>query len=139
MLKKIVNQAALVFINKCQHKESREYQAKYQKINQRLINNPGILDAIHKDLKVMRTPQGRSSHYSSDMILRMLIVNIIEMLSWRDTIVRIENDMVLRNFIGAGFSGKFPNSSYLCGANKFVEEKTWKKINDVLMLCRSFK
>lgn len=133
MLKKIVNQIALVFNNKGQHKESREYQEKYQKINQRINDNTGILDAIHQDLKKMRTPKGRSSHYSSDMILRMLIVNIIEMQSWRDTIVRIENDMVLKNFVGAGYLGKIPNSSYLCGANKFVEEKTWKIINDVLL------
>ncbi|MFC1585600.1 transposase, partial [Fibrobacterota bacterium] len=58
---------------------------------------------------------------------------IVEMLSWRDTIVRIEHDEVLRNFIGAGFVGKFPNSSYLCGANKFIKEKTWKKIIDLLL------
>jgi len=133
MLKKIINQVALVFNNKGQHKESRDYQAKYQKINQRLIDNPGILDAIHNDLKEMRTPKGRSTHYSSDMILRMLIVNIVEMASWRDTIVRVEHNMVLRNFIGVGFAGKFPNFSYLCGANKFIKEESWKKLNDLLL------
>ena len=133
MLKKIINQIALVFNNKGQHKESREYQDKYQKINQRIIDNPRILDAIHQDLKEMRTPKGRSSHYSSEMILRMLIVNSVEMVSWRETITRIEYDNVLRNFIGAGFAGKFPNSSYLCGANKFIKEESWKKLNDLLL------
>ena len=133
MLKKILKQMTFVFNNKFQHPESRKYQEKYEKINQRLVENPGILDAIHSDLEVMQVPDGKESHFCSDMILRMLIVSRIEMLPWRDTIVRIESDNVLRNFIGVGFSGRFPNYSYLCGANKFVKEETWKKIIDLLL------
>lgn len=133
MLQKIIKQVALSFTNKCQHKESQQFQQKYERINQRLHENPAILNTIHADLKIMQVPCRKKSHYSSDMILRMLIVKHTESLSWRDTIVRIEHDMVLRNFVGIGFAGKFPNYSYLCGANKFIKEKTWKKINDILL------
>ena len=132
MLKKIIKQAALVFNNKCQHAESQKYQERYEKIHYRLLGNPKILDMVHKDLKKMRAPSGMESRYSSDMILRMLMVKFLEMLSWRDTVVRIENDMVLRNFIGAGFAGKFPNHAYLCGAYKFIKVKTWRIINELL-------
>jgi len=132
MLKKIIKQVSLVFNNKCQHAESRKYLEQYEKINERLLKNPKILDMVHFDLKKMRAPSGMESRYSSDMILRMLIVKFTEMLSWRDTIVRIENDMVLRNFIGAGFAGKFPNHSYLCGAYKFIRSKSWRRVNEIL-------
>ena len=133
MFKKVINQLKLVFNNKCQHPESQQYQEKYEKINQRLIDNPQILDAIHLDLKKMGVPSGKSSTYTSDTILRMLIVKHTEALSWRDTIVRIELNMVLKNFVGAGLFGKIPTYSYLCGANKFIQESTWKKINDLLL------
>ncbi len=132
MLKKIIKQVSLVFNNQCQHAESRKYLEQYEKVNERLLKNHEILDMIHSDLKKMRAPGGMESRYSSDMIMRMLIVKFMEMLSWRDTIVRIENDMVLRNFIGAGFAGKFPNHSYLCGAYKFTKSKTWRLINELL-------
>lgn len=133
MLKKIINQVALVFNNKCQHSESQKFQERYEKIHNRLLDNPKILNLVHSDLKNMRAPDGKGSTYSSDMILRMLIVKFKEMLSWRDVIVRIENDMVLRNFVGVGFAGKFPNYSYLCGAYKFIKPETWKSINTALL------
>jgi IS5 family transposase len=101
-------------------------------VNHRLLENPKILDTVHGDLKKMRAPSGKTSNYSSDMILRMFIVKFMEMLSWRDTIVRVENDMVLRNFVGVGFSGKFPNHSYLCVAFKFIRPETWNKVNELL-------
>jgi hypothetical protein len=126
MIKKVINQLKLVFNNKCQHPESQQYQDKYDKINQRLIDNPQILDTIHLDLKQMGVSSGKSSIYTSDKILRMLIVKHIEMLSWRDTIVHIEMNMVLKNFVGASFFGKIPTFTYLCGANKFIQESTWK-------------
>ncbi len=132
MLKKIIKQVALVFNNACQHAESRKYQERYKNVHNRLLGNPKILDMVHKDLKKMRAPDGMESRYSSDMILRMLIVKFMEKLSWRETIVRIENDVVLRNFIGAGFAGKFPNHSYLCGAYKFIKSETWRTINELL-------
>jgi len=133
MFKKVINQLKLVFNNKCQHPESQQYQEKYEKINKRLIDNPAILDAIHSDLKKMGVPTGKSSTYTSDTILRMLVVKHVEALSWRNTIVQIELNNVLRNFVGAGLSGKIPTHTYLCGANKFICESTWKKINDLLL------
>ena len=133
MLKKIIKQVALVFNKKCQHPESQKFQEKYEKISQRLIENPQILNVVHSDLKEMRVSSGKSSTYSSDMILRMLLVKHIEAFSWRDTIVRIELDMVLRNFVGAGLCGGIPTYTYLCGANKFIKESTWEKVNDLLL------
>lgn len=133
MLQKIIKQVTLVFNKKCQHPESQQYQEKYEKINQRLIENPQILDAVHTDLEKMGVSSGKSSTYSSDMILRMLLVKHIESLSWRDTIVRIELDMALRTFVGAGFCGDTPTFTYLCGANKFINESTWKIVNDLLL------
>jgi hypothetical protein len=129
MLKKIIKQASLIFNNRCQHAESQKYQEKYQRINDLLVENPKILNIVHYDLKKMRAPAGKESQYSSDMILRMLIVKFTELLPWRDAITRIELDMVLRNFVGAGFAGNLPNYSYLCGAHKFIQSQTWKKVN----------
>lgn len=133
MFKKVINQLKLVFNNKYQHPESQQYQEKYEKIDQRLIENPQILENFHLDIKEIGVPTGKSSTYTSDLILRMLIVKHTEAFSWRDTIVQIELNNVLKNFVGVGLSGKIPTHTYLCGANKFIKESTWKKINDILL------
>ena len=54
------------------------YREKYNQIDLLLQTNPGILDTFHADLKDYGSEDGRDSHYSSEQILRMFIVSVID-------------------------------------------------------------
>ena len=69
MLMKIIKQVALRFTNNSQHKESQQFQEKYEKINERLHDNPGILNAIHSNLKKMQVPDGKKASKWPDCLM----------------------------------------------------------------------
>ena len=58
----------------------RDYRARYRAISQVLDNNPEILSAVHKDLLKLSEgdSSGREGHYTSENILRALIVRHLE-------------------------------------------------------------
>jgi len=103
-----------------------EYRAKYKLISQLLDDNPGLVSLVHRDLARMlsQSKYGRKSDYSSESILRSLIVMFVEQDSYRDVVIRIENSEFLRNFTGLGVK---PMMDY-----SFLSEKTWETMNSVL-------
>jgi IS5 family transposase len=106
----------------------REYQNKYDSISAVLDSNPSILDAVHEDLKNWGAAGGRNSTYSSEQYLRTILVKWMEGLSFRDTIVRITDSRVLRNFTRL-YSGAVMNFTMLDTAFKKIRASTWDKIN----------
>ena len=106
----------------------REYQNKYDSISAVLDSNPSILDAVHEDLKNWGAAGGRNSTYSSEQYLRTILVKWMEGLSFRDTIVRITDSRVLRNFTRL-YSGAVMNYTMLDTAFKKIRASTWDKIN----------
>lgn len=109
-----------------------EYREKYDCIDSLLDKNGKILDAFHADLQKYGSVGGRESKYSSEQILRLALVKGIELLSLRDTIIRVCESDFLRNFVRIGI-GEVPNFNFLGDALKCIKPETWQVINALLL------
>ena len=132
MREKILNQGYLDFTVKSTLRVVQEYRAKYDAINLILEANPKILDIAHSDFSrfLSKSEYGRGG-YSSEQILRSIIVMFTEGKSYRDTVILIENSEFLRNFIKLG-NKVMMDFTFLCKAYTALSEDTWKAINGAL-------
>jgi len=111
----------------------KEYRRKYGAIAAILDANPGILAVAHRDLarNLSESREGRRTKYTSEEILRALIVMFIEGDSYRDVVVRIENSEFLRDFVGLG-TRSMMDFTFLSRAFGCLSLKTWEGINERL-------
>ena len=111
----------------------RVYRAKYQAISQVLDRNPEILNRIHDDLRKLSQGgrQGREGDYTSENILRALVVQSIEGLSFRDAVVRIAESEFLQDFLRMR-KKTVMDYSFLNKCFKAVRPETWKAVNELL-------
>ena len=111
----------------------KEYRGKYMAIGELLRKNPFILAAAHLDLagNLSESSGGRRTKYTSDEILRALIVMFIEGDSYRDVVVRIENSEFLRDFVGLG-PRSMMDYTFLSRAFGCLSPETWTVINQRL-------
>src|SRR5664280_1276511 len=111
----------------------RVYRAKYQAISQVLDRSPEILNRIHDDLRKLSQGGrlGREGDYTSQNILRALVVQSIEGLSFRDVVVRIAESEFLQDFLRMR-KKTVMDYSFLNKCFKAVRPKTWKAINELL-------
>jgi IS5 family transposase len=132
MRTKIITQPELSF-DPPSLKITREFYAKYDRISDLLEANPAILDLVHADLKALAGVEGDSgrARYASDTVLRLCVVQVIEGLSLRETIVRADTCGALRRFIRA-YSGAMMDYSTFCRLRNGITPETWEKINRVL-------
>jgi transposase, IS5 family len=130
--KKILEQEYLDFSNKATLKVVREYRAKYDGIGLTLEANPKILDIAHEDFSkfLSKSEYGRRG-FTSEQILRSIIVMFIEGKSYRDAVIMVENSEYLRNFIKLG-NKTMMDFTFLCKAYSALSEDTWKTINEAL-------
>jgi IS5 family transposase len=130
--RKILNQEYLYFGGKSAVKVVREYWAKYEAMGRILAANPGILDIAHRDFdkSLSQSEYGRGG-YTSEQILRSIVVMFIEEKSYRDTVILVENSEFLRNFIKLG-NKEMMDFTFLCKAFTALSEETWKSVNEAL-------
>jgi len=111
----------------------RDYRARYRAISQVLDANPEILSAVHRDLRKLSEgdTRGRKGDYTSENILRALIAQHMEGLSFRETVIRIGSDPFLQDFLRMR---KRPvmDYSFLDRCFLAIEPRTWKRINELL-------
>jgi transposase, IS5 family len=112
---------------------AKQAHEKYNRIDNILQTNPEILNAVHSDLKTYGDSEKRRSAFSTEQVLRMLIVRCIEQLSYRDLIIRVNESDFLRNFTLLGM-GRIMSFGFINSASKLIQEKTWRKINDILSI-----
>ena len=112
-------------------KEYLDYQTQYEKIDALLDSNKTLIDALHHDIAGAFSRDGRSTEFSSEQFIRMIVVKHIEGLSLRDTIIRIADSDFLRNFTRL-FTGPVPAFTTLQSANKAIPAETWEKMNNIL-------
>lgn len=107
------------------------YREKYGAINSLLLANPAVLDVVHEDFCkwLSSSDSGRESRYTSEEILRSLVVMFVEGDSYRDVVVRIENSDFLRSFIGFGFCKPMMDFTFLGKAFAALSEPTWHSVN----------
>jgi IS5 family transposase len=84
-------------------KVAKEYRARYEAISRLLEANPGLLTLAHRDwVKLLSTSaQGRAG-YTSEQLLRALLVMFVEGDSYRDVVIRIDHSEFLRHFVRLG-------------------------------------
>ncbi len=110
----------------------KEYRWKYEAIDKILNENPGILKACHKDLQKLSTSGKEiSGTYTTENILRTILVMYIEQDSYRDVITRITGHNFLEHFIRLE-NREMMDFTFLCKAHKCISADTWGKINTIL-------
>jgi IS5 family transposase len=111
----------------------RDYRARYRAISQVLDENPEILDLVHKDLQKLSEggSGGREGDYTSENILRALVVQHCEGLAFREAVIRIGSDPFLQDFLRmrkkAVMDFTFLDRCFLA-----IRPKTWKRVNELL-------
>jgi IS5 family transposase len=116
---------------------TNEYYAKYEAISALLDEHPGIIDAIHVDLAealedaTVRDCRGAKFKFTSDTILRMVIGQIIESLSLRQIVIRIDDSNFLRQFVRI-YNGPMIDFTAYCKLRNLIRPATWKQMNDLL-------
>ena len=110
------------------------YCKKYSAIDKILLDNPTLLDLAHADFarRLSDSDDGRESRYTSEELLRTLVVLFLEQDSYRDVVVRIETSEFLRSFIGLGFYKPMMNFTLVSKAFSALSAETWKTMNEVL-------
>jgi IS5 family transposase len=111
----------------------RDYRARYRTISQVLGANDEILSAVHKDLQKLSEGDstGREGDYTSENILRALIVQHLEGLPFRDTVIRIGSEPFLQDFLRMR---KKPvmDFTFLDRCFLVIRPQTWRRVNELL-------
>ena len=114
-------------------KVTRDYHQKYSTVDRILAETPRILTVFHRDVSRVLSKAGRlrTAHFTSDHLLRAILVMEIEGLPYRDTVVRIDDSQSLRRFVRI-YDGEMMDHSLLCKAYKAVSPETWQEMNRLL-------
>jgi IS5 family transposase len=117
-------------------KTVREYREKYKGISVTLDLVPEVLDLVHEDLASLSQggDEGRDADFSSETILRALVVQTVEGLSYREAIVRIADSEFLQDFIRTRKKAAMDHT-FLSRCFKAIHPETWKRVNQLLGSC----
>ena len=81
----------------------QQYRTKYQAISELLEANPALLALAHRDwAQLLSTSAKGRDGYTSEQLLRALLVMFIEQTSYRGTVVLLENSEFLHHFVRLG-------------------------------------
>lgn len=110
-----------------------EYRAKYQAISAVLDENPEVLTLVHEDLHKLSEGgrRGRKGDYTSENILRGLVVMSVEGLALRKAVVRIAESPFLQDFLRMDKRAVM-DFTFLDKCFKAITPETWKRVNEVL-------
>src|SRR5208337_3640545 len=106
---------------------------RYRAISQVLDDNPDILSAVHQDLLKLSEGDatGREGDYTSENILRALIVQHLEGLPFRDTVIRIGSEPFLQDFLRMR-KRVVMDFTFLDKCFLAVRSQTWRRVNELL-------
>ena len=110
-----------------------EYRRKYNRISGLLDKYPEILSLVNQDLQRLSQGRGRGrqAKYTSENVLRALIVHVVEGESWRGTIVKIAESAFLQDFLRLG-NRRVMDFTFLNKCFKAIRPETWDAINGLL-------
>ncbi len=128
-------EAVLCFawIERGQRKIVVEYQEKYKRLSDRLDQHPDVVTLAHRDLRKLSQggSKGRKGDYTSENLLRALVVMMVENLPLRKTIAHIGTTPFLQGFVRLG-GRSVMDFTFLDKCFHAIEPETWQQINDVL-------
>jgi IS5 family transposase len=109
-----------------------EYRDKYRGISELLDANPQILTLAHGDWeRLLSESLGGRGGYTSEQILRALVVMFVEQDSYRQVVIRIDTSEFLRYFVRLGVKPTM-DYTFLNKAYGALSAETWEAINRVL-------
>jgi len=111
----------------------REHREKYKRISRLLDKNPEILDLVHRDLKKLSQGgrKGRKADFTSETILRALVVHAIEGLSLRETVILIAGSDFLQDFLRIRKKAVM-DYSFLDKCLLAIRPETWRGVNELV-------
>ncbi len=114
-------------------KTVRQKREKYKGISRILDEHPEILDLAHEDLRKLSASggKGRSGDFTSETLLRALIVHAIEGLSFRETVDRIAESEFFQDFVRTRKKAVM-DYSFLDRCFQAIGAGTWTRINQAL-------
>lgn len=114
-------------------KITREYHEKYEAVDKILSATPEILDVFHRQISRLLSKKGRkrTAEFTSDQLLRAILVMEVEGLPYRDTAIRIDDSRFLRRFVRV-HHGPVMDYTLLCKVYKAISPETWKQMNQLL-------
>lgn len=114
---------------------TRQYYAKYEAISKILDANPQILDLAHRDLRCALVGSNAARparvRFTTEHALRLLVVQSLEGLSLRQTVVRVDDSPALRQFVRLG-AKPMMDFTTLDKLKNALRPATWKKIHEAL-------
>lgn len=110
-----------------------DWREKYKGISRGLDDHPEILDVVHEDLKrlSLKGNKGREGDFTSETILRALVVHAVEGGSLRDTVREIAESEFLQDFLRTRKKAVMDHS-FLDRCLQAVRPATWKRVNELL-------
>jgi len=103
MRTKMSNESYFNFAGALSLQVVNEYREKYDLLSHLLDANPNLLAAAHADwVQWLSTSSRGRDGYTSEQLLRALIVMFLEGQGYRGTVVLIENSEFLRHFVRLG-------------------------------------
>lgn len=120
-------------------KVTNEFYGRYEAISKILDDTPRILDLVRRDLeKVLEEEerkasalQGRPCRFTTESVLRTLVCFVVEGVSLREIVVRVDDSYSLREFVRI-YDGPMMDYSTLCKLKNAIRPETWKKVNQAL-------
>ena len=115
---------------------TQEFYAKYEAISKILDENPEILARVHGEVahileSKVDTSKPRRHRFSSDNVLRILVVQNLEGFSLRQTVVRIDDSPSLRRFTRI-HRKPMMDFTTLDKLKNAIGSGTWKEMNRLL-------
>ena len=122
-------QTALSFSSSRGPRIVAEFERKYNRISEVLDGNPEVLNLVHRDLQGAGSSnrKGRTGDYTTESILRALVVYCAERLSLRRTIVRIAHSEFLCEFLRLG-NRPVMDYSFLDRCFGTIRPHTWEAV-----------
>jgi transposase, IS5 family len=114
-------------------KTVRQWREQYKRVSRILDDHPQLLELAHRDLKRLSCGgrQGREGDFTSETILRALVVHAIEGSSLRETVVRIAESEFLQDFLRTRKKAVMDHS-FLDKCFQAIRPSTWKEVNAAL-------
>jgi IS5 family transposase len=114
---------------------THDYYRRYAAIGALLDEAPEILRLAHADLseafEKTERERDRECPFNSDNVLRVCVVQMVEGLSLREAVIRVDDSAFLRRFVRV-YDGEMMGHSTFCRLRNQIRPATWKKINRAL-------
>jgi len=132
MRRQLIPEQYFDFSEKSSLKVVLEYRQKYEALSEVLDANPDLLRLAHRDwARLLSTsPEGRSG-YTSEQLLRALLVMFLEGDSYRDVVIRIDTSEFLRHFVRLGLKATM-DFTFLSKALGTLSAETLAAMNQVV-------